>query len=178
MRGLCLVALLLLPWTTRAAPPGSANALPSLSKDDADKALRAFRNSGLSCDLVIRFELKHLPRTGNATNPEKGTLWMSWKHGFPAVRIEMGNTRFLMVRRNSESLLWQYRDNVVSKVSGSDALKPLITGYLFAHLIYRHRLHTGKIRFTNQRSVTAVVRSICSSPRRPATIRPPPYALA
>ena len=132
MRGFCLVALLLLPWMTSAAPPGSANALPSLSKDEAAQALQAFRNSGLNCDLVIRFELKHLPRSGDAGKPEKGTLWMSWKHGFPAVRIEMGNTRFLMLRRNSESLLWQYQDNVVTKISGTDALKPLIPGYLFA----------------------------------------------
>lgn len=132
MRGRQLVALLLLPLVAVAAPPGPGNALPSLGKDEAAQVLADFRNSGLVCDLVMRFELRHLPREGEAGPAQTGTLWMTWRHGQPAVRIELGANRFLLLRKDGQSTLWKSNGGTAVAITPADALKPLLPGHLFA----------------------------------------------
>lgn len=133
MRGLCLVALLLLPLAASAAAPGSPNALPSIGKDEAAQVLADFRNSGLARDIILKFELRHLPRNGDAGPAQPGTLWMSWRHGQPAARIEIGGDRFLLLRKDGKSELWKSTGGAAAvAVSPSDALKPLLPGHLFA----------------------------------------------
>lgn len=132
MRGLCLGALLLIPFAVRAAP-GSPNALPSIGKDEAAQVLSDFRNSGLARDIILKFELRHLPRSGETGPAQPGTLWMSWRHGQPAARIEIGGNRFLLLRKDGKSELWKSTDSTAAvAVSASDALKPLLPGHLFA----------------------------------------------
>lgn len=132
MRGLRLVALLLLPFGALAAAPGQSNALPSLGKAEAAQALADLRNSGLPCDLVIRFDLRHLPRDAEASAAQPGTLWMSWRHGDPAVRIEIGANRFLLLRKDGRSALWKSSGSAAVAVPPAEALKPLLPGHLFA----------------------------------------------
>lgn len=132
MRGPSLVALLLTTLAAGAASPGSANALPSLGKDEAAQVLSDFRNSGLACDLVMRFELRHLPREGEAPPARTGTLWMSWRHGQPAVRVEVGANRFLLLRKEGRSTLFRSEGSAAVEITAADALKPLLPGHLFA----------------------------------------------
>lgn len=132
MRGMRSVALLLLPLVASAAPPGSANSLPSLGKDEAAQVLSDFRNSGLPCDLVMRFELRHMPREGDASAPQGGTIWMSWRQGQPAVRVEIGANRFLLLRKDGQSTLLRSSGGPAVAVSAADALKPLLPGHVFA----------------------------------------------
>ena len=132
MRGLRIVALLLLPLITRAASPGAAGNLPSLGKDEATQVLSDFRNSGLPCDLVMRFELRHLPREGAASEAQTGAIWMSWRHGQPAVRVEIGASRFLLLRKDGQSTLFKSTGGPAVTVTASEALKPLLPGHVFA----------------------------------------------
>lgn len=134
MRGLRHVALLLLPLAAGAATPGNPNALPSLPKDEAAQVLADFRNSGLNCDLIMRFELQHLPREGEPGPSQRGTLWMSWRHGWPAARVEVGANRFLLLRKDGQSALWKSTGGPAAAVSPADALKPLLPGHVFAPL--------------------------------------------
>lgn len=132
MRELSSVALLLLALSAHAAPPGAATALPSLDKAEAAQVLADFRNSGLTCDLVMRFELRHLPRDGDGPAAQAGTLWMSWRHGLPAARVEIGDHRFLLLRKDGKTALWKSGGGAVAAVTAADSLKPLLPGHLFA----------------------------------------------
>lgn len=132
MRGLRIVALLLLPLIASAAPPGASNNLPSLGKEEAAQVLSDFRNSGLPCDLIMRFELRHFPREGAALATQAGTIWMSWRHGQPAARIEIGNSRFLLLRKDGQSTLFKSTGGPAIAVTPADALKPLLPGHVFA----------------------------------------------
>lgn len=132
MRGIRHVALLLLPLAAVAAPTGASGTLPSLGKDEAAQVLSDFRNSGLACDLVMRFELRHLPREGDASPAQPGTLWMTWRHGQPAVRVEIGSNRFLLLRKDGQSALWKSTGGAATPVAPADALKPLLPGHVFA----------------------------------------------
>lgn len=155
MRGHWIVALLLLPLGVAAASPGSANTLPSLAPEEAARVLADFRNSGLPCDLVLRFELRHLPRDGEASAPESGTLWMSWRHGQPAARIEIGRNRFLIMRKDGQSALWKSSGGAAVQVPAAEALAPLLPGHLFApfdlQAPFTHWTQTGYERTERRR---------------------------
>ena len=132
MRGLRIVPFLLTPFLASAASPGGSNSLPSLGKEESAQVLSDFRNSGLPCDLVMRFELRHLPREGDASAPETGTIWMTWRHGQPAVRVEIGANRFLLLRKDGQSTLLKSTGGPAVAIPPADALKPLLTGHVFA----------------------------------------------
>jgi len=156
MRDLRLVALLLLPLVAGAAAPGSPNALPSIGKDEAAQVLADFRNSGLTRDVIIRFDLRHLPRSGDAGPAQPGTLWMSWRHGQPAARIEIGGDRFLLLRKDGKSELWKSTGGGTAvPVSPTEALKPLLPGHLFApfdlQAPFTHWAETGYERTERRR---------------------------
>ena len=130
MRALRLAALLV-PCLALARNPGDANALPSLPPAEAAKCLEDFRVSGLTVDLVARFTLTHRPRSGDDRSVE-GTLWMSWKHAYPAARIDVAGSSFLLLRDRSGSRLWSAARGQPARPVAVGGTQPLVPGFLFS----------------------------------------------
>lgn len=125
-----LVALLL-PCLVLARPPGSPIELPKLPMAEAKRCLEDFRNSGLPVDVVARFRLSHKPANG-PDKEAKGTLWMSWRHGNPAARVDIAGNSFLILRGKEGTRLWSAANGKgVTPIVGS-GLQPLVAGFLFA----------------------------------------------
>ncbi len=115
------------------AQVGRANALPSLPPEEAAKALADFRASGLTVDLVAKFELRHLPRDEDKPAPKaEGTLWMSWRHAFPAARVDIGDRSFLVLRTSSGTRAWMANRGGAAEPIPAGALRPLLPGFLFS----------------------------------------------
>lgn len=130
MRALRLVALLV-PCLAVARNPGDANALPSLPPAEAAKCLDDFRSSGLPVDVVARFTLTHLPRTGDERKTQ-GTLWMSWRHASPAARVDVPGRSFLVLRTREGTRLWSAEPGKPAQPVAGQGLSPLVEGFLFA----------------------------------------------
>lgn len=105
--------------------------LPSLAPAEAAQALSDFRVSGLTVDLIARFRLRHLPRRGDEPPAVQGTLWMSWRHGQPAARIEVAGRHALVLRRDGATRLWSaVRGGAATPLTTGD--QPLVPGFLLA----------------------------------------------
>lgn len=98
--------LLLLAGVSSAQTPRPTSSLPSLPLAEAEKALVDFRVSGMTVDLIARFRLRHLPKRGPEPQALQGTIWMSWRHGRPAARIELAGRSTLLVRSEGVTRSW------------------------------------------------------------------------
>ena len=115
------------------AQVGRANSLPSLPPEEAAKALADFRASGLTVDLVAKFELRHLPKDEDKPAPNaEGTLWMSWRHAFPAARVDIGDRSFLVRRTAAGTQAWSALRGGPAEPIAPGALRPLLPGFLFS----------------------------------------------
>ncbi len=115
------------------AQVGRPAALPSLPPEEAAKALSDFRASGLTVDLTAKFELRHLPRDEDKPSPRaEGTLWMSWRHAFPAARVDIGDRSFLVLRTASGTRAWTAARGGAAEPIAAGALRPLLPGFLFS----------------------------------------------
>lgn len=125
---LCLI-LCLLAGEASAQSPRPNPGLPSLPPAEAAQALSDFRASGMTVDLVARFRLRHLPRRGEEPAAVAGTIWMSWRHGQPAARIEVADRATLVIRRDGATRVWSApRGGAASPLATGDA--PLVPGFL------------------------------------------------
>ena len=115
------------------AQVGRPIALPSLPPEEAARSLADFRASGLAVDLSAKFELRHLPRDESKPSPRtEGVLWMSWRHAFPAARVDIGDRSFLVLRTASGTKAWVATRGGVAEAIPAGALRPLLPGFLFS----------------------------------------------
>lgn len=115
------------------AQVGRPSALPSLPPEEAAKSLADFRASGLTVDLAAKFELRHLPRDESKPSPKaEGRLWMSWRHAFPAARVDIGDRSFLVLRSASGTKAWMATRGGAAETIPAGALRPLLPGFLFS----------------------------------------------
>lgn len=121
----------LLPCLALARGPGDPNALPPLPAAEAAKCLEDFRGSGLPVDIVARFTLAHKPRSG-AERTVEGTLWMSWRHAYPAARVDIAGTSFLILRGQTGTRLWSAAAGKPAQQVVEGGMRPLVDGFLFA----------------------------------------------
>lgn len=130
LRAGCFI-LLLLAGVSSAQTPRANTTLPSLPLAEAEKALADFRSSGMTVDLIARFRLRHLPKRGPEPAALQGTLWMSWRHGRPAARIELAGRSTLLVRSEGVTRAWVAPlGSTASPIA--QANEPLAPGFLLS----------------------------------------------
>ena len=129
----CLVALGAL------AQPNSVSGFRKLTQEDSAKFLGDFRNSRLSGDLCLRFEITHKPRRGEASVPVPGTLWASSVAGGQLLRGEIKDAQgrpalsFIAFKSAAERRVWVSLKGAPAKELDDRApLVPLAEGLLIS----------------------------------------------
>ena len=129
----CLIALGCL------AQPNTNPGFRKLTEEESTQFLAGFRNSRLSGDLCLRFEITHKPRRGEASAPVAGTLWASSVGGAQRLRGEIKDAQgrpalaFLSFKSATERRVWVSVKGAPAKELDERApLVPLAEGLLIS----------------------------------------------
>ena len=121
------------------AQPNTVSGFRKLTEEDSAKFLADFRNSRLSGDLCLRFEITHKPRRGEASVPVPGTLWASSVAGGQLLRGEIKDTQgrpalaFIAFKSANERRVWVSVKGAPTKELDDHApLVPLAEGLLIS----------------------------------------------
>lgn len=118
----------------QAAVPAALPELAQIGKPDAAEAARLveqFRNSGLSGDYYLEFELRGLPRRGEGVTL-KGRWWGTRNAQGALSRIELtdvaGATHRLLVQNGERAAVWRWRGGSAVQLGVADLMAPLVPG--------------------------------------------------
>ena len=129
----CLVALGAL------AQPNTTSGFRKLTEEESTQFLAGFRNSRLSGDLCLRFEITHKPRRGEASAPVPGTLWASSAAGGQLLRGELKDAQgrpalaFISFKSATERRVWvSVKGAPAKELDDRSPLVPLADGLLIS----------------------------------------------
>ena len=171
----CLVALGAL------AQPNTIGGFRKLTEADSAQFLAGFRNSRLSGDLGLRFEITHKPRRGEASAPVPGTLWASSVAGGQLLRGEIRDARgrpalaFISFKSATESRVWVSLNGAPAKELDARApLLPLAEGLLISpfdlQMPFTHWPQTTYVTTERRRRPVNVYESVNQPGREPAKV--------
>ncbi len=129
----CLLALGAL------AQPNTHSGFRKLTEEESTQFLAGFRNSRLSGDLCLRFEITHKPRRGEASAPVPGTLWASSAAGGQLLRGELKDAQgrpslaFISFKSAKERRVWvSVKGAPAKELDDRSPLVPLADGLLIS----------------------------------------------
>ena len=129
----CLIALGAL------AQPNTNSGFRKLTEEESTQFLAGFRNSRLSGDLCLRFEITHKPRRGEASVPVPGTLWASSVAGGQLLRGEIKDAQgrptlaFISFKSAKERRVWvSVKGAPAKELDDRSPLVPLADGVLIS----------------------------------------------
>jgi hypothetical protein len=129
----CLVAL------GASAQPNTNSGFRKLTEEESTQFLAGFRNSRLSGDVCLRFEITHKPRRGEASVPVPGTLWASSVAGGQLLRGELKDAQgrptlaFISFKSAKERRVWvSVKGAPAKELDDRSPLVPLADGLLIS----------------------------------------------
>jgi hypothetical protein len=129
----CLVAL------GAIAQPNTNSGFRKLTEEESTQFLAGFRNSRLSGDVCLRFEITHKPRRGEASVPVPGTLWASSVAGGLLLRGELKDAQgrptlaFISFKSAKERRVWvSVKGAPAKELDDRSPLVPLADGLLIS----------------------------------------------
>jgi len=121
------------------AQPNTNSGFRKLTEEESTQFLAGFRNSRLSGDLCLRFEITHKPRRGEASAPVPGTLWASSAAGGQLLRGELRDAQglpslaFISVKSAKERRVWvSVKGAPAKELDDRSPLVPLADGLLIS----------------------------------------------
>jgi len=129
----CLIAL------GAFAQPNTATGFRKLTEEESTQFLAGFRNSRLSTDVCLRFEITHKPRRGEASTPVPGTLWASSTTEGQLLRGELKDAQgrpalaFISFKSAQERRVWvSVKGAPAKELADRSPLVPLADGLLIS----------------------------------------------
>jgi hypothetical protein len=121
------------------AQPNTTSGFRKLTEEESMQFLAGFRNSHLSGDLCLRFEITHKPRRGEASAPVPGTLWASSAAGGQLLRGELKDAQgrpslaFISFKSAKERRVWvSVKGAPAKELDDRSSLVPLADGLLIS----------------------------------------------
>ena len=131
----CLIALGCLAQSRLPSAPD----LDQLTPEQGQSFLAGFRNSRLTGDLCVRFEIVHKPRKGDSLAPVQGTLWASTQGDDQLLRGEIKDAQgkpalaFITLKSAHGSRVWVSRRGAPAKeLDDRSPLVPLAEGLILS----------------------------------------------
>ena len=131
----CLIALGCFAQSRVPAAPD----LDQLTPEQGQAFLAGFRNSRLTGDLCLRFEIVHKPRLGESLPAVQGTLWAASHGSYQFLRGEIKDTQgkpalaFITIKSTKGSRAWVSRRGAAAQELDDKApLIPLAEGLILS----------------------------------------------
>jgi hypothetical protein len=131
----CLIALGCLAQSRVPSAPE----LDQLTPEQGQAFLAGFRNSRLTGDLCLRFEIVHKPRKGDSLAPVQGTLWAATQGDDQLLRGEIKDAQgrpalaFITLKSAHGSRVWVSRRGAPAKeLDDRSPLVPLAEGLILS----------------------------------------------
>lgn len=133
-----LLILGLLAWEAAfGGQPPSSGRVPELAQVGLPDAARAaeildqFRTAGIAGEYYLEFQLRAMPRRGDATN-HAGRMWGARSRSGATTRVEVEDAagiwhRFLL-RNGPEGEIWRLVNGRPEKIGAAESFEPLIPG--------------------------------------------------
>jgi hypothetical protein len=159
----------------------SAPVLDQLTVEQGQAFLAGFRNSRLTGDLCLRFEIVHKPRKGDSLPAVQGTLWAASRDGGQLLRGEIKDAQgrtaltFLTVKSAQGSRVWISRRGApAQELDDKQPLIPLADGLLLSpfdlQLPFTHWPATAYLSTEKRRRPVHVFDALNQPGREPAKV--------
>jgi hypothetical protein len=159
----------------------SAPVLDQLTVEQGQAFLAGFRNSRLTGDLCLRFEIVHKPRKGDSLPAVQGTLWAASRDGGQLLRGEIKDAQgrtaltFLTVKSAQGSRVWISRQGApAQELDDKQPLIPLADGLLLSpfdlQLPFTHWPATAYLSTEKRRRPVHVFDALNQPGREPAKV--------
>ncbi len=159
----------------------SAPVLDQLTVEQGQAFLAGFRNSRLTRDLCLRFEIVHKPRKGDSLPAVQGTLWAASRDGGQLLRGEIKDAQgrtaltFLTVKSAQGSRVWISRRGApAQELDDKQPLIPLADGLLLSpfdlQLPFTHWPATAYLSTEKRRRPVHVFDALNQPGREPAKV--------